>query len=325
MKAFILSAYSPPHDFTARWLTESAREDPFAIHELAKSPADADLILFAEGHTAGDPYYLAVRRHLVWRRYRDRCFLYHDEDYVVPLVPGLFPALENWDLDLAHAVGAPYMARLAESPIPGSTVPIGSDALLYSFVGSTATHPVRREVMRLSHDARAHCEDAGEAQSWLLSPKEKEEYFAKFARVMARSRFVLCPRGNSPSTYRLYEAMEMGRAPVIISDAFTPFEGPDWARFSLRVAESEVSSIPLILRANEALSDEMGRVARETWERWVAKPVCFHRTVEAAQDLLAHRRASNGEIPFRYLRKFLTPFHLKNLLRFVLRNRRRLV
>jgi hypothetical protein len=323
MKALVLSAYPAPHDFTAKWLIESAGEDPFKVHCLAPSADEADLILFAEGHTAGDQYYFSLRRHPIWRRHRQKCFLYHDEDYVVPLAPGLYPALNLRDRDPAYAIGAPYMARLAESPVRGKPSPPGPDALLYSFIGSTVTHSVRREIMKLAEDDRAHCEDTGTTQAWSLSPEDRAAYFSHFAVVTARSKFVLCPRGNSPSTYRLFETMEMGRVPVIVSDAFTPFEGPDWRSFSLHIGENETARIPELLRQSEPLAEEMGLRARVAWELWIAKPVCFHRTIEACQSIMLRRSGAGGratagtELRFRYVKELLEPFHLKNLVRWV--------
>lgn len=318
MKVFVLSAYPPPHDFVSNWLIASASEDPFGIHTRAEDPDLADLIVFAEGHTAGDPYYFAVRNHPLRKRYPDRCFLYHDEDYVVPLLPGLYPALEIEDRDPAYAVGAPYMGRITENPVRGpAPVPDAVADVLYSFIGSATTHPVRREIMKLVHDERACCEDTRAARSWALSPEERTVYLARFFDITARSKFVLCPRGHSPSTYRLFETMEAGRAPVIVSDAFTPPAGPDWATFSLRVAEADTATIPTVVRGHEHAAAEMGARARTAWELWFAPAVSFHRTVEACQEI-ATRRAAAGqeaELRLRYLRRFLAPFHLKMLFR----------
>jgi hypothetical protein len=318
MKVFILSAYPSPHDFVSNWLIASASEDSFGIHTRVDDPDLAELIVFAEGHTAGDPYYFAVRNHPLRRRYPDRCFLYHDEDYVVPLLPGLYPALEVQDRDPGYAVGAPYMARITENPVKGP-VPAADAAasVLYSFVGSATTHPVRREIMKLTHDERACCEDTGAARSWALSPEERSVYLSRFFDITAKSKFVLCPRGHSPSTYRLFETMEAGRAPVIVSDAFTPPEGPDWATFSLRVSEADTATIPAFVRRHEHVAAEMGAKARRAWELWFAPAVSFHRTAEVCREIAARRSAAGAgmALRLRYLRKLLAPFHLKMLFR----------
>ena len=50
---------------------------------------------------------------------------------------------------------------------------------------------------------------------------------------------MICPRGWGSSSIRLFEVMEMGRVPVIISDAWVN-EAPKWADFSVRVSEADV-------------------------------------------------------------------------------------
>jgi hypothetical protein len=110
--------------------------------------------------------------------------------------------------------------------------------------------------------------------------------------------------------------MEAGRVPVIVSDAFTPPEGPDWPTFSLRVAEAETSGIPALLRRHETAAGEMGARARAAWEQWFAPPVTFHRITEACKGIMTRRRPGEGAaLRVRYLRKLLTPFHLKMVYR----------
>ena len=41
---------------------------------------------------------------------------------------------------------------------------------------------------------------------------------------MFNSTFVLCPRGNGPSSIRVLEAMAAGAIPILIDDYTTPFE-----------------------------------------------------------------------------------------------------
>jgi hypothetical protein len=319
VKVFILSAYPEPENFVSKWLIAAAAEDTFRVHTLVDNPDDAELILFAEGHTSVEAYYWSVWNHPVRRRYPERCLLYHDQDFVLPLLPGLYPALEIRDFDRAYAVGAPYFGRITENPIKGALPPAdGADSLLYSFVGSVPTHPVRGEIMKLGADERAHCEDSGAAHWWTLEGDALARYLARFSDITRRSKFVLCPRGASPSTYRLYETMEAGRAPVIVSDAFTPPLGPDWSTFSLRVPEAEVASIPDLLRRREGAAQELGARARAAWELWFAPAVCFHRTVEACNEIRLLRARAGGRDPrLRYLKLFLTDFHLKMLYRVV--------
>jgi hypothetical protein len=64
-----------------------------------------------------------------------------------------------------------------------------------------------------------------------------------FTAESAESILDRCPAGIGPATYRLFEAMELGRVPVILSDEWVPRKGLDgmssvygfpsawWARF----------------------------------------------------------------------------------------------
>ena len=82
---------------------------------------------------------------------------------------------------------------------------------------------------------------------------------------MSDCLFVLCPRGHSPNTYRLYEAMSLGKCPVIISDEWVETHGPDWSNCSIRIAEKDISQVEELLlnRKEEAL--RLGENAKKEW------------------------------------------------------------
>ena len=52
---------------------------------------------------------------------------------------------------------------------------------------------------------------------------------------------MLCPRGQGTSSIRLFEAMRMGIAPVIISDKWIGPKGPEWESFAVFVKEKDIS------------------------------------------------------------------------------------
>ena len=80
----------------------------------------------------------------------------------------------------------------------------------------------------------------------------------EYADAMANARFSLCPRGICAGSIRLFESMKMGRACVIISDAWQPNDGVDWDSFLLRVPEAEVHRLPAILEEHADRAAEMG-------------------------------------------------------------------
>ncbi len=84
---------------------------------------------------------------------------------------------------------------------------------------------------------------------------------------------------------RIFEAMEAGRCPVIISDEWLPPPFVDWDRCSLRVLEDEVDSLPERLREHEHRAHELGRNARKEWEGWFAPTRMLDFLVAAIDDI----------------------------------------
>ncbi|MFQ3588621.1 MAG: hypothetical protein SNJ76_13295, partial [Fimbriimonadaceae bacterium] len=113
MKLFIETLYpSFDGEHMRRWLFESAILSK-SDSKLASSPETADAILFFCGHAGPDALKIGVLFHPLYRRYRDKCFLYHDGDFAVPLLPGLYPSLLAKDHRPGYAEGCPYYARQA--------------------------------------------------------------------------------------------------------------------------------------------------------------------------------------------------------------------
>ena len=73
--------------------------------------------------------------------------------------------------------------------------------------------------------------------------KRKERY----ADILSKSRFSLCPSGSGPNSIRLWESLRAGAIPIILSDTLKlPFSDM-MEKCVLRVPEENVFSIPDIL------------------------------------------------------------------------------
>ena len=72
---------------------------------------------------------------------------------------------------------------------------------------------------------------------------------SEFESIMNNSIFSLCPRGTSPTSFRLYEALEMGSIPIYISDEFwIPFKDYiDWKEFCIFIKPDSINKIPFIV------------------------------------------------------------------------------
>ncbi len=88
---------------------------------------------------------------------------------------------------------------------------------------------------------------------WYESPYSRDtgEYVQSYRELLSRSVFTLCPRGYGLTSYRLYEAIQMGSIPVYISDDFwLPYcDKLDWSEFALVVPEEDLPRIPQLLRS----------------------------------------------------------------------------
>jgi hypothetical protein len=289
MKAYILSAFpGPPFDnrnFAFLWLQESAAQDPFGCHQLSDNPNDADIILFVETHIH-DPYLLSVSHHPVYRSFPDKCFVYHDDDNAIAVLRGIYPSIRKRDYFIDRCRAGGYIARIAENDAIRYDPAERRRKWLYSFMGE-ANSAVRLALFRGIHSDGLVRDTTG-TRLWRMEPGPKRDRFTtEYAQTMLDSQFILCPAGYGPSTYRLFEAMEMGRVPIILSDEWVPPPGPAWSAFSLQVPERLVDQIPSILTKLSDRHEAMGRQARLAWEQWFAKPVCFHRLIELCADIQA--------------------------------------
>jgi hypothetical protein len=311
MQAYLLSAFSGTPT-ALLWLRESAEQDPFGRHRLVDDADQADVILFAENHAHGDPYCLSVRNHPVYRRFREKCFIYHDDDNAVAVLRGIYPSIRKRDYLVDRCRSGGYIARIAENDSIRYDPAPRTRKYVYSFLGE-ANSAVRSCLLAGTH-ADGLVRDTTGIRLWQIEPGPMRDRFTvEYAEAILDSQFVLCPAGFGPATYRLFEAMEMGRVPVILSDEWVPPQGPRWDEFSVRVPECRAGEISAILSNYSDRHEAMGRLARRAWEQWFAKPVCFHRLIELCADMQA-----TSLRPYSTLRAWGTLLrspHLKNYLR----------
>ncbi|HEY0256489.1 MAG TPA: exostosin family protein [Candidatus Methylacidiphilales bacterium] len=257
-------------------------------HRLVDDPAEADIILFAETHFM---FAFRQRRHPYYRAFRDKCFGFAVNDHVLPFLPGVYPSIEK-DWFSPGRVRSGFYLSILENPYTSfDPEPIERD-FLYCFVGSTSTAPIRVRLGKLQHPRGVFIDTAQVSQFMLHegTPEQRTVFWKDYADKARRSQFVLCPRGEGTSSVRLFETMEMGRAPVILADKWVPPEGPCWEQFSLRIPEREVMNLPRILEEREKEAVAMGLKAREEWERWFSPEARFNTVVDWCLQIKADRR-----------------------------------
>ncbi|MDT0688843.1 exostosin family protein [Salegentibacter sp. F188] len=317
MRLFITSAYpyNSETNFAAYWLRESAELDPYKIHSVCDDPGDADIIFFVEHHPDNDPYFLKVLTSPIYKKFKEKCYLYHDRDWVVPLMPGIYPSIRKKFYRDSRMASGHYIARICENEAIKYEAGKIKPEYLFSFVGASSTHRVRTNILALDYP-NCFLKDTAGKNSWMLNPNEKSQFEQSYAEIMKKSLFILCPRGFGPSTYRLFESMEMGRVPVIVSDEWVPINGPEWIDFSIHLAEKDVDQIPQILEERKNEAEEMGYKAREAWENWFSKEISFHRFADTLSRLHQRGASQKNYKNWKVYLQFLIPFHFKNLMRY---------
>ena len=73
---------------------------------------------------------------------------------------------------------------------------------------------------------------------------QKEEY----NQLLLKSRFCLCPSGSGPNSIRFWESLAIGSIPIILADTLDLPKHELWKDAILRVKESELETIPNILK-----------------------------------------------------------------------------
>jgi glycosyltransferase involved in cell wall biosynthesis len=93
-----------------------------------------------------------------------------------------------------------------------------------------------------------------------------------FRYLINNSIFTLCPRGYGPTSFRLYESIQMKSIPIYISDKFwLPYENEiKWSKFALCINENQINNIPQIVDniIKERKYEEMIKEGQRIYEKY---------------------------------------------------------
>src|SRR3954466_11318275 len=189
-------------DFNREPLLEARRSaelDRFQVHALTEDPAAADLIIFVEFY-GGGWYFERVRQHPLVRKYREKCFLFCTNPFVIPFLPGVYTGIEKRWASSRTRPGF-YLGR-TQNEFTTFTEPDHDLPYLFSFMGSVRNSPVREKLATLRHP-RSFFQNTSQDFERILQHKmdrrERLDYDRRYAELTKASKFVLCPRGLSAS------------------------------------------------------------------------------------------------------------------------------
>jgi len=143
-----------------------------------------------------------------------------------------------------------------------------------SFVGSM-THPIRHTLL-----SRVHNKPGMLVQAFEWQEKVSDQKADLFKQITQRSIFSLCPRGYGASSYRLYEAIQLGSIPVYVSDKhLLPWNDEiKWQDFCVIVHPADIDNIAdLTLGLSNSRVKEMQKKLENIWiNHFSIEATCKH-------------------------------------------------
>ncbi|MBD2164364.1 exostosin family protein [Calothrix membranacea FACHB-236] len=207
---------------------------------------------------------------------QQQIIVYSETDCPLPCFPGAYPSLSG-----TFKKEEPYFSwcfiSASHSNLYTRRLRDIKPYYLFSFLGRVSTHPVRKKISRL-HSPFTPCLDVNDAKIYFSDYSYSSTYY----NLLQSSKFILCPRGFGRGSIRTYEAMSLGRVPVIISDGWKEHSEPDISSCSIRIEEKDIEKIPQILAACEDQAEELGQKARKLFEHYFAPEVFLEKLIEQA-------------------------------------------
>jgi Exostosin family len=228
-----------------------------------------------------------LRKLTVWRTHPEKCFIYCEADNPPSLLHGLCSAMPRWKHRFGRFQTCGYHLHAEWVPNPPPAGPLGFESekrYLLSFLGRRS-HSVRRAIFarKWPKDIYVHCTNYYQR----FNPHHEADHAQRqsFWQILRQSKFALCPRGAGVSSIRLFEAMRMGVAPIIISDGWVPPIGPRWTDFALFVRESDIGRLEQIVRTHESEWIERGRLAYAAYIRYFSETNFWPFIKEAVRNI----------------------------------------
>ncbi len=252
-------------------------------HEWTEDPAAADIIFLTNAQQRTG---WMLEHHPLPRRYPEKCFLLSEQWEPPFQLAGIYanaPRSPFWRGRFRTGSYALHHPDFRNPFIENhdDAAPRPAPDLLASFLGRNC-HPVRERLFALALPPGILVEDTSSFDAFAHGGPDRRERQRRYHEICLRSKFLLCPRGAGPNSIRLFEALRLGIAPVIIADAWIPCEGPRWEDFALFVAERDVDRLPDLLARAAPTHARRGALAYAAWRDYFSPAAYFNYLVAAA-------------------------------------------
>ena len=126
---------------------------------------------------------------------------------------------------------------MLSDPHPGS--PKQNKMYKVGFAGRNNTHPIRKAIF----------DNLNELDGYKFFVNNNASKPEVFRSIIYDSVFGLAPRGYGPTSFRLYETIQMQAIPIYVSDLFwLPFEDQiEWDKLAVLVTPDRINDIPKIV------------------------------------------------------------------------------
>jgi hypothetical protein len=229
--------------------------------EVVNTPADADGVIINEAFSFKEQRY--VQRLLgdpIAGRFAQKLYTVNFDDCATGLLRGLYSSLPRRRFDSNLHAAIPYYQYHNALVFSGGAT-AGPQRFLAAWRGNEISNRIRGRLLDLyRQDPRFALESTA---SWYNHGEDEK---SRYVAMIVDAQFSLCPGGIAPVSFRIFESMALGRAPVLIADEFVYPQGLDWPAFSLTVPERSVGKLASILHAERHRAAQMGRKAREAWD-----------------------------------------------------------
>lgn len=237
------------------------------------SPKRADIIIATDENSHLSKQYSAIP-----------CFVWDNTEWPKGIMPGLYCNLHSFLYD--KRIHRTFCFPIVHNELVTSCDT--SDAkYLVGFCGDT-TSGVRSRLIRIISRSMKEGDYNIKIQSgpWnAMFDRSGLPVKASYVTSLRLSKFILCPRGNTVSSIRLFETMKAMRVPVIISDNYVLPQGIDWDKCAIIVKEKNINKIPLLLKQHAGDWKEMAISARKAWEENFSDEVLLDRIVDNIEGL----------------------------------------
>ena len=249
-------------------------------YSLIDTPAKADLIIL--GDAEFENYGEKIMGNIVLKNHINKSFILSYRDRPIPLVRGLYTSAEKSLINFNRIRSCAYTAYYKSFRNPfiyNHQFKLEEKKYLFSFIGRDS-HICRSRFFKMKFD-RKDIFIENSSNKFNLYDQNKELACQKqFYDVLLSSKFSICLRGSGASSIRLFESMQLGIAPVIISDEWILPKGPRWNEFSLILKLRDLPNLEKIISKNENKYLEMGLLARKEYLKYFDDKVYFNYVIE---------------------------------------------